>query len=148
MVINIIHRKIFRLDSNPQLERMTNRDENIRSVCYMMTRILECGYYDREMISNRHNFITWPIEQPKGIPNCGQSANSAEWVIDWLSMGQGFHTNLIGVVHEHKVRMWTALGLVISLMNELHRIVERNTSVMWDALQKATKSVITVGLHI
>lgn len=55
-------------------------------------------------------------------------------------MGQGFHTNLIGVVHEHNVRMLTALALVITPMNELHWVVEKNTTLMWAAAPKASKS--------
>ncbi|KAG4982461.1 hypothetical protein JHK87_027210 [Glycine soja] len=42
-------------------------------------------------------FDKWKIVEARGIPNCGQSENSALWVLEWMQMEEFFVNSFFGV---------------------------------------------------
>ncbi|KAJ1422764.1 hypothetical protein SESBI_12810 [Sesbania bispinosa] len=71
---------------------------------------------------------TWEI---KGVTPKQDNTNSALWVLDWMSMEYTFQPNIHGVMNKERVRMRTALSLLLGAQNEMRKTVATRAEVFY-----------------
>jgi hypothetical protein len=59
---------------------------------------------------------------------------SSIWVLDWLEMEHGFHTNLSTNINEDVVRMWTSIILLRGQHNDRRIYLEQQVQAYWNTL--------------
>ncbi|TKY73898.1 Ulp1 protease family, carboxy-terminal domain protein [Spatholobus suberectus] len=131
-VICIEERKIYHLDSHLTMETLDYRKDTIRSITKAMSRIIAVVFQTQEFIFKVGDLEEWHICEPRGIPNCGQSDNSAIWVLEWMQMQHSFVSTLYGILDEKLVRMKVALTLLLGNHNEHKKTLMTNAQKNWE----------------
>ncbi|KAK2363006.1 ubiquitin-specific protease ESD4 [Trifolium repens] len=134
MVLSVQLGIVYHLDSHCRMEEVASRRATMTLICEHLHEVLASPFYgttfwDRNVLINE-----WPIEEARGIPNCGHSNNAAVWLMDWIDMHQCFTPNLQGELKENTVRAKTAALLVIGLQNDIWTFIEDEAKTCWELI--------------
>ncbi|KAJ1421052.1 Ulp1 protease family, carboxy-terminal domain protein [Sesbania bispinosa] len=134
---------MYHLDCFPQVSKLKDRRDTITKVCEVLVYLMTSEWLPIEFVNNPHDIYNWEI---KGITpkqeNNNNSNNSAIWVLEWMAMEYAFHPNVDGVMNENKVRMKTALTLLLGSHNELRKNLEARAELHYqDMIQKGKEKL-------
>ncbi|KAK2379839.1 ubiquitin-specific protease ESD4 [Trifolium repens] len=134
MVISIKDKIVYHLDSFLQPQNIATRREIISKLCKVIAELVLTDKYPNNYLNGSTDFGDWEIKEPRGMPNNGSRDTTSIWVLDWLEMEHGFHTNLSTNFNEDVVRMWTAIILIRGPHNERRIYLEQKVQEYWNTL--------------
>ncbi|KAK2449872.1 hypothetical protein QL285_009027 [Trifolium repens] len=80
------------------------------------------------------DFQLWDIVEARGVPNCGNSDNSALWVAEWLNMQNSFSNNIFGVMDEKFTRMAVTMRILLGNHNECNNNLIQQAREYWQLM--------------
>ncbi|KAJ1443542.1 hypothetical protein SESBI_00121 [Sesbania bispinosa] len=95
----------------------------------------EATRFQRPFFSPYYYMDEWEISQPEGLPTSQNGENSAIWVLDWMSMADGFTTNFSPQINEKHVRMRLAIDLVNGGHNEYWEEIHGKVEAFWKRIR-------------
>ncbi|KAK2401310.1 ubiquitin-specific protease ESD4 [Trifolium repens] len=134
MVVSMQLGTIYHLDSHCNMGDVKPRKATISMIACALQDMFTTEFFGSTFPGRMLGLDEWPIEEARGIPNCGHSNNAAVWVIDWIDMDQCFTPNMQGELKENMVRVKTAAILVLGLQNDMWTFIEEESKTFWDLL--------------
>ncbi|KAK7281625.1 hypothetical protein RIF29_09776 [Crotalaria pallida] len=114
MVVSLVHRCVFHLDTFVPVDEAVERRQLIIKVLNMLSQIMNSKMFGDDAVHTPPDLAAWSVVVAQGIPNMGNSYNSSAWVLDWVQMEDGCVPNPLGVLNDMQVRVKTALGIISS----------------------------------
>ncbi|KAJ1400879.1 hypothetical protein SESBI_29178 [Sesbania bispinosa] len=97
--------------------------------------ILRSHPYVPSIFSPYYYMDEWDISHPEGLPTSENGENFAIWVLDWMSMADGFSTNISPQMNEKHVRMRLAIDLVNGRHNEYWEEIKGKAEAFWKSIR-------------
>lgn len=132
MVINIEERKIYQLDPFLTDSKIEGRQQQIRKVAEVLSRMILEIYESDVPFCALPDFDNWKIQEARGVPNYGNSDSSGLWVAEWINMQNSFTGQITGVVNPDHVRMRVGLRLLLGPHNQYKESLETNAKKHWN----------------
>ncbi|MCH80505.1 Ulp1 protease family carboxy-terminal domain protein [Trifolium medium] len=131
MVISTENRKIYHLDTHLREDFVEERQQTIRNICSALAKIVDIVYDGFVTFCALADFDCWDIVEARGVPNCGNSDNSALWVAEWLNMQNSFTNNICGVMDEKITRMMVTIRILMGNHNQCNNDLIRKAREFW-----------------
>lgn len=134
MVVSTDTQKIYHLDSHFKEEALEERRFTIRNIAAALSKLVDKVYEGNISFCTMTDFHYWDIDNATGIPNYGNSDNSALCVVEWLNMQNNFTHNLVGVMNESVTRITVAMRLLMGNHNECNNDLIRKAREYWQLM--------------
>ncbi|WJX20628.1 hypothetical protein P8452_10164 [Trifolium repens] len=134
MVLSVQLGVVYHLDSHCRMEEVSARRATMSDICQHLHEMVASPFYGTTFFDRNVLIGDWPIEEARGIPNCGHSNNVVVWLMDLIDMHQCFTPNLQGELKENMVRAKTAALLVIGLQNDMWTFIEDEAKEFWELI--------------
>ncbi|WJX78345.1 hypothetical protein P8452_61577 [Trifolium repens] len=125
---HVEERKICHLDSYLVEDKVDARQQ-IRKIARALSNLILEIYNSNMHFCLLPDFGHWNIVEPRGVPNCGNSENVGLWVAEWMNMQSNFNSQIL---EERRVRMRTAVRLLLGPQNACRNKLEEKAEEYWD----------------
>ncbi|KAJ1443655.1 hypothetical protein SESBI_00245 [Sesbania bispinosa] len=110
-------------------------DKVIDREIHVLSDMIQGHPFPASIFSPYYYMDEWEISQPEGLPTSQNGENSAIWVLDWMSMADGFTTNFSPQINEKHVRMRLAIDLVNGGHNEYWEEIHGKVEAFWKRIR-------------
>ncbi|KAJ1386925.1 hypothetical protein SESBI_40391 [Sesbania bispinosa] len=110
-------------------------DKVIDREIHVLSDMIQGHPFPASLFSPYYYMDEWEISQPEGLPTSQNGENYAIWVLDWMSMADGFTTNFSPQINEKHVRMRLAIDLVNGGHNEYWEEIHGKVEAFWKRIR-------------
>ncbi|KAJ1404101.1 Papain-like cysteine peptidase superfamily [Sesbania bispinosa] len=129
MVVSMENEVVYHLDPNPHCGQVKERRENLSKLCEKPVHFMTSDWLAMDFLNPPNEMDTWEIKTINPSQNNMQSKHTALWVLEWMAMDWAFSPNVHQHLNEDRVRMKTAMMLLLEGNNEMRKTLESRAEI-------------------